>query len=50
MTVCSYLLAVYLLPSAVTASTETDRGTITGTVTDATGSVIPDVSIEAGKG
>src|SRR5262245_53655885 len=36
-----------LFISAVTAFAQTDRGTITGTVSDATGAVIPGASIEA---
>src|SRR5262249_34718292 len=40
-------LVLYLTVSALSASAQTDRGTITGTVSDATGAVIPGTSIEA---
>ena len=36
-----------LFISAVTAFAQTDRGTITGTVSDATGAIIPGASIQA---
>jgi hypothetical protein len=42
-----FVIAVFLLLSAVNALAQTDRGTITGTVSDATGAVIPGVTIEA---
>src|SRR5262245_35386888 len=41
------LIAVCLLVFSLAALGQTDRGTITGTVSDATGAVIPGVSIEA---
>ena len=41
------LIAVCLFLSAVAGFAQSDRGTITGTVSDATGAVIPGVAIEA---
>jgi len=41
------LFGVCLFLSVLTAFAQTDRGTITGTVSDATGSVIPGAAIEA---
>src|SRR5881409_2094775 len=41
------LLAVCLFLSAGAGFAQSDRGTITGTVSDATGAVIPGVAIEA---
>src|SRR5262245_49129306 len=40
-------LVVYLLLFVHSTFAQTDRGTITGTVSDATGAVIPGVAIEA---
>jgi len=42
-----FLIAVFICVSATVAFAQTDRGTITGTVSDATGAVIPGVMIEA---
>ena len=41
------LLAVCLFLSSAAGVAQSDRGTITGTVSDATGAVIPGVGIEA---
>src|SRR5215467_8369067 len=41
------LIAVFLFVSALAAYGQSDRGTITGTVSDATGAVIPGASVEA---
>src|SRR5437762_5924833 len=41
------LLIVWLFVFGHAASAQTDRGTITGTVSDATGAVIPGATIEA---
>src|SRR5215510_8851831 len=43
----SLLIGPCLLFTAVMAVAQTDRGTITGAVSDATGAVIPGVAIEA---
>src|SRR5260370_26667121 len=43
----SLVVAICLLLSSRTAFGQTDRGTITGAVSDATGAVIPGVSVEA---
>src|SRR5262249_15764593 len=43
----SVFISVCLLLTAVVAFAQTDRGTITGAVADATGAVIPGVAIEA---
>jgi hypothetical protein len=43
---CFLMIAVSLCV-AMSAFAQTDRGTITGTVADATGAVIPGVAIEA---
>src|SRR5262245_9886015 len=41
------LLAICLFIFALTAFAQTDRGTITGTVSDASGAVIPGATVEA---
>src|SRR5881409_4529152 len=43
----SLLVTICVLLMALAASAQTDRGTITGTVSDATGAVIPGATIEA---
>src|SRR2546425_12305553 len=43
----SLLVVVCLFLSVVTGFPQSDRGTITGTVSDTTGAVIPGVAIEA---
>jgi len=43
----SVLVIVCLFLSTLAAFAQTDRGTLTGTVSDATGAVIPGVAIEA---
>src|SRR5437899_7126808 len=47
MKIRSVLVIVCLFVVTLTAFTQSDRGTITGTVSDATGAVIPGVPIEA---
>ena len=47
MKIRSLLVVVSLFLSVLAAFAQTDRGTITGTVSDTTGAVIPGVSIEA---
>src|SRR6266566_8323936 len=47
MKIRSLLVVVSLFLSALAAFAQTDRGTITGTVSDTTGAVIPGVAIEA---
>src|SRR5947209_6117474 len=47
MKVRSLLVVICLFLSVVAASAQTDRGTITGTVSDATGAVIPGATVEA---
>src|SRR5438876_1834112 len=47
MKVRSLLVVICLFVSVVAASAQTDRGTITGTVSDATGAVIPGATVEA---
>jgi hypothetical protein len=47
MRVRSLVVAICLLLSSLAAFAQTDRGTITGAVSDTTGAVIPGVSIEA---
>src|SRR5215471_19158093 len=44
---CLVLTVLCLLASVLTGFAQTDRGTITGSVSDTTGAVIPGVSIEA---
>src|SRR2546425_11835191 len=46
MRVLSLVLCICLV-MALTAFAQTDRGTITGTVADATGAVIPGATVEA---
>ena len=43
----SLLVTICVLLMALAAVAQTDRGTITGTVSDSTGAVIPGASIEA---
>src|SRR5438445_6162369 len=47
MNLRAFLFIVCLATFPVTAFTQTDRGTLTGTVSDPSGAVIPGVSIEA---
>src|SRR5437879_12575411 len=47
MRVRRLLVVVCLILSATAAFAQTDRGTLTGTVSDTTGAVIPGVAIEA---
>src|SRR5438046_2605267 len=47
MKIWFFLIAVFICVSATVAFAQTDRGTITGTVSDTTGAVIPGVAIEA---
>src|SRR5437762_14166845 len=41
------LIVMFLILLSATAWAQSDRGTITGTVADATGAVIPGVAVEA---
>ena len=47
MKIRAFFVTVCLITFALTAFAQTDRGTLTGTVSDATGAVIPGVAIEA---
>ncbi len=47
MKVRSLLIVICLLVSALAVFGQTDRGTITGTIADATGAVIPGATVEA---
>ena len=47
MNIRCFWVVVCLFALTMTAFTQSDRGTITGTVSDATGAVIPGVAIEA---
>src|SRR5438477_11287973 len=47
MRIRSLFVAVCLFAFALAAFAQTDRGTITGTVSDATGAVIPGAALEA---
>src|SRR6059036_3445616 len=47
MKIRAFFVTVCFITFALTAFAQTDRGTLTGTVSDATGAVIPGVAIEA---
>ncbi len=44
---CAYLLSTVLLSSAVTVFAQSDRGTITGTISDQTGAVVASAPVQA---